>query len=132
MLTNFITNECNQIKVYIFLIFYLFIFRERRWEGAKGMRNIYVWEKQQSVASRTPSTVDLACNPGTCPDRKLNGWPFVSQAGAQSTEPHQPGQSLYFYFTIKWLCKISGRYQILLLYFIQITINLWEVNNVIP
>ena len=33
----------------------------------------------------------MACNPGMCPDRELNQQPFGSQAGAQSTEPHQPG-----------------------------------------
>ena len=34
---------------------------------------------------------DLAHNPGMCPDWELNLQPFVSQAGTQSTEPHQPG-----------------------------------------
>ena len=34
---------------------------------------------------------DLDCNPGMCPDWELNQQPFGSQAGAQSTEPHQPG-----------------------------------------
>ena len=29
-----------------------------------------------------------------CPDWKSNWWPFGLQAGAQSTEPHQPGQFL--------------------------------------
>ena len=36
-------------------------------------------------------TTDLACNPGMCPDWESNWWPLGSQAGAQSTEPHQPG-----------------------------------------
>ena len=31
-------------------------------------------------------------NPGMCPDWELNHQPFGSQAGTQSTEPHQPGQ----------------------------------------
>ena len=43
------------------------------------------------VASHVPSTGDLACNPGTCPDWELNQQPFGSQSGTQSTEPHQPG-----------------------------------------
>ena len=34
---------------------------------------------------------DLARNPGMCPDWELNQQCFDSQAGAQSTEPHQPG-----------------------------------------
>ena len=43
------------------------------------------------VASYTPTTGDLAYNPGMCPDWELNQQPFGLQAGAQSTEPHQPG-----------------------------------------
>ena len=50
------------------------------------MREIY-----QSVTSNTPPTGDLACNPGMCPDWESNQRPFRSQAGTQSTEPHQPG-----------------------------------------
>ena len=38
-----------------------------------------------------PPTRDLAHNPGMCPDWKMNWRPFGSQAGTQSTEPHQPG-----------------------------------------
>ena len=49
-------------------------------------------EKHQCVfASHVPLTGDLACSPGTCPDWELNLQSFASQAGAQSTEPHQPG-----------------------------------------
>ena len=43
------------------------------------------------VASHAPSTGDLACNPGTCPDWELNWQPFGSQTHAQSTELQQPG-----------------------------------------
>ena len=43
-----------------------------------------------------PQTGDLAHNPGTCPDRESNWQPFSSQAGAQSTEPHQPGLYLFY------------------------------------
>ena len=43
------------------------------------------------AASHTPSTGDLACSPGMCPDWEWNQQPFGSQAGAQSTEPHQLG-----------------------------------------
>ena len=39
-----------------------------------------------------PRTGDLARNPGMCPDWESNLRPFGSQAGAQSTEPHHPGQ----------------------------------------
>ena len=51
-----------------------------------------VRENHQSVASLMPPTGDLACIPDMCPDQELNQQPFGSQAGAQSTEPHQPGQ----------------------------------------
>ena len=47
------------------------------------------------VASCTPPTGDLACNPGMCPDRESNWQPFGSQASAQPTEPHQPGLCLF-------------------------------------
>ena len=43
------------------------------------------------AATWAPPTGDLAHNPGMCPDWELNWWPFGSQAGAQSTELHQPG-----------------------------------------
>ena len=43
------------------------------------------------VASLTPPTGNLACNSGMCPDQESNPPPFGSQAGTQSTEPHQPG-----------------------------------------
>ena len=66
--------------------FYLFIFRQRGREGEKE------GEKYQCVvASHAPPTRDLAHNPGMCPDLELNQLPFGSQAGAQSTEPHQAG-----------------------------------------
>ena len=44
------------------------------------------------VASCVPLTGDLAYNPGKCPDWESNQQPFGSQAGTQSTEPHQPGE----------------------------------------
>ena len=56
-----------------------------------------VGEKHQCVvASRTLPTGDLAHNSGRCPDWELNQRPFGSQAGTQSTEPHQPGLELSF------------------------------------
>ena len=73
--------------IYLFFKrFYLFIFRERGWEGERE------GEKCQCVVTSCLSpTGDLACNPGMCPDWESNQWPFGLQAGAQSTEPHQPG-----------------------------------------
>ena len=46
---------------------------------------------QWVVAPCTSPTGDLACNSGMCPDWESNMQPFDSQAGTQSTEPHQPG-----------------------------------------
>ena len=52
-------------------------------------------EKHQCVVvSRVSPTGDLACNPGMCPDWESNQQSFHSQASAQSTEPHQPGQGM--------------------------------------
>ena len=53
-------------------------------------------EKPCVVVSHIPHTGDLAHNPDMCPDWESNQWPFGSQAGAQSTEPHQPGQFVWF------------------------------------
>ena len=66
---------------------FIYLFLER---GREGERE---GEKHQCVVtSHMPPTGDLACNPGMCPDWESNGQPFGSQAGTQSTEPHQPGQ----------------------------------------
>ena len=54
--------------------------------GRKGEKHQYV------VASCTPPTGDLACNPGVYPDRESHQRPFGSQASTQSTESHQPGE----------------------------------------
>ena len=71
---------------------YLFIFREKRREGERE------GEKHRCVvASHVPSTGDLACNPGMCPDWESNQQPFGLQAGTQSTESHQPGQNSEFF-----------------------------------
>ena len=75
----------NQL-IFIFQRFYLFIFRERKRGRKKG-------KHQCVVASQAPPTGDLACNLGMRPDWESNQRPFGSQAGAQSTEPHQPGLS---------------------------------------
>ena len=77
--------------LFYFLRFYLFIFREREREGERE------GEKHQcTVASHTPLTGDLACNPGMCPDWESNQRPFGSQAGTQSIKPHQPGSNTFF------------------------------------
>ena len=74
----------SNVIFFKFLFIYLILERGREGER-KG-------EKHQCVvASPVPSTGDLACNPGMCPDWESNQWPFGSQARTQSTEPHQPG-----------------------------------------
>ena len=64
-------------EAFLFFFFFLkiflnFSFRQREREGERG-------EKHQCVvASHTPPTGDLACNPVMCPDWKLNQQPFGS------------------------------------------------------
>ena len=41
----------------------------------------------------------LAHNPGLCPNWESNQQPLSLQAGAQSTEPHQPGHILIAFET---------------------------------
>ena len=76
-----------------------FIFKER---GREVERE---GEKHQCVvASCMSPSGDLAHNPGMCPDWESNQWHFGSQAGNQSTEPHQLGANFFtqwitvFYF----------------------------------
>ena len=69
---------------------YLFLGRGEEREKERG-RNIDVWDKQL-VVSCMPLTGDLAHNADLCPDWESNQQPFGLQAGAQFTEPHQPGQ----------------------------------------
>ena len=79
-------RKCCTHDYSLFSNLYLFIFRQRGREGEKE------GEKHQCVvASQVPPTGDLASNPGMCPDWELNRRTFDLQAGAQSTESHQPG-----------------------------------------
>ena len=66
---------------------FVYLFLERG-EGKEKERerNINMW-----LHLMHPPTEDLDHNPGMCPDWELNQWPSSSQAGAQSTEPRQPG-----------------------------------------
>ena len=71
----------------------LFIYFLERGEGREKEkeRNINVREIHQSVASHTCPAGGPSCDPGRWPDWELNWQPFGSQAGAQSSEPYQPG-----------------------------------------
>ena len=76
---------------------FIYLFLER----GKGREK----EKHQCVvASHTPPSGDLACNPGMCPDWESNLQPLGLQVSTQSTEPHQPGQNSD-YFKVQFLRK---------------------------
>ena len=70
-------------------------------------------EKHQCVvAFNVPPTGDLAHNPGMCPAWESK-WPlFGSQAGAQSTEPHQPGLLIFklYLFCLLLVTSAGGKY----------------------
>ena len=78
-----------------FFLKILFISRQKRREGERE------GEKHHCVAaSHAPPTGDPAGNPGMSPNQELNQQPPSSQAGAQSTEPHQPGQETFYIFVV--------------------------------
>ena len=70
-----------QVPCPFFFLKILFILREGEREG----------EKHPLVASHTPPTGDLAYNSSMCPEWEPNWQRFGLRAGAQSTEPQQPG-----------------------------------------
>ena len=66
---------------------YIYIFSFLRGERE---RNKDVPEKHShQLPLARPQLEDLAGRPGVCPDWELNWRPLSSQAGTQSTEPHQ-------------------------------------------
>ena len=69
------------------------------------------------VASYAPPTGDLASNPGMCPDWESNQQPFVSQAGAQSTEPHQPGLFKLFLMLLCMSLKPQSNFMAVIFHF---------------
>ena len=88
-------NAVQSIAVlFLFFLFFfkvLFIYFQR--EG-KGRRKQGKETSMYGCLSRAPNWgpgLQLACNPGMCPDWELNQRPFGSQSGTQSTELHQPG-----------------------------------------
>ena len=81
----------------ILFLFYLFTFRERK--GKERERE----EHQCVVASHAPL---LGTWPATqaCAEWELNQGSFGSQASAQSTEPHQPGQFFSISLNVCYQC----------------------------
>ena len=59
-------SDLELLTLFVFLRFYLFIFRERGKEGERGR------EIHQLVASRMRPNMDLALNPGRCPNWESN------------------------------------------------------------
>ena len=85
---------------------------KRKWtktaeKNFKFLKRFYLFtfigegREKERVASHTPPTGDLACNPHMCPDWESNQQHLASQVGAQTTEPHQPGHILNFWY--KWM-----------------------------
>ena len=82
------------ISRFVYTLFYkdfIYVFLERGKEGEREEKKY-----QCVITSCTPPTGDLTCNPSMCPDWELNQRPFGLQAGAQSTEPHEPGLFILF------------------------------------
>ena len=93
----FLIFSCLIIFKCFYKRFHSFIFRER------GREREREGEKHQCVvASSTPPTGDPVHNSGMCPNRGLNLWPSGSQAGALSTEPHQPGLVIVYSTATTW------------------------------
>ena len=99
-LLTFLNNfYCSLMNIeFIFLFIYLIYFKDLIYfqrEGKGGRKR----GRETSVRGRNISWLPLALpqpgtwprNPGMYPDRVLNQRPFSSEAGAQSTELHQPG-----------------------------------------
>ena len=87
------------LSLYFFSLFFQRFYLLISERGGEGERE---GEKHQcAVAFHVPFVGDLACNPSICPDWELNQQHFGSQAGAQSTEPHQPGH-LYFFSLVEF------------------------------
>ena len=91
-----------------FLSFFIYVLLERGREGEREEER-----HQCAIASHVSRTEDLVHNPGMCPDWESNQRPFDSQAGTQSTEPHQPGLFLYF-FNYSNILEISNFYTFLI------------------
>ena len=93
--------------------YFIYILLERgEWREKERERNIDVWEKHILVVSHTPPVGDLAHNPGRYLVLESNWRPLGSQAGAASTEPHQPRQITTLEMVVRglqlWYIKSSA------------------------
>ena len=84
----------------IFFKDFIYFYREGKGRRKRG-------KYQCVIISCVPPTGDLACNPGICPDWESNQQPFGSQAGAQSTEPHQPGTEFVLTVALYFSVEVS-------------------------
>ena len=106
---------------FIFFKDFIYLFLER---GKEGERE---GEKHQCVVASAPNQA-LTHNSGMCPDWESNWWHFGSQAGAQSTEPHQPGLDFLKIIRIpKWHILGGGSFWTLSeSCYIHVTSMLWN------
>ena len=95
-LSSLFRNSGFTVPLVFFLFHFVYLFLERGREGERKE------EKHQCVvASHAPPTGDPAHSSGMYPDWESNQRPFGSQAGIQSTEPHQPGHAPHNILIIK-------------------------------
>ena len=113
------------VTIYFIVLkdFIYLVFLERGDRGRKRGRKTSMCERYM-VASSTPPTADLACNSGMCPDWESNFRPSSLQAGAQSTEPHQPGLKLSFILLGQYKYWVNNDF--IQLYFKQVIYQIYK------
>ena len=75
----------DQRQISFFFLDFIYLFLERGERRKRGR------ETSKFGCLLCAPYWGLACNPGMYPDWELNWLPFGSQAGTESTEPHQLG-----------------------------------------
>ena len=83
--------------------------KHQEWHIANSAKYNSYTRMSLFLFQHTPPTGDPAHNPGMCPDWEPNQWPLGSQAGTQSTEPHQPGlefhsflSKIFIFLLLEW------------------------------
>ena len=102
-------SKAYKIAIEIYYMLFLKILFLERGEGRdkERERNIDVQEIHQLVDSCTPSTGDLALNPGMCPDWESNQQCFGSQAGTQPMSHTSQGYTWISYMYLIYYVNIS-------------------------